>query len=123
MGLYWSDEVVVWKRKLAGMVETWRKGESSFGNDVARSAQFGDVIYQHWFCIILPSNIYVCVLYYSNVRIRMLVRNAIHYYNLLTSKAAEFLRLAESCISILKASAIRFSAVGDVAKEPISTIN
>lgn len=52
----------------------------------------------------------------------MLVRNPIHYYNLLTSKAADFLRLAESCISILKASAIRFSAVGDVAKEPISTI-
>lgn len=72
MGLYWSDEVVVWKRKLAGMLETWRKVESSFGNDVARSAQFGDVIYQHWFCFILPSNIYVCVLYYSNVRIRML---------------------------------------------------
>lgn len=108
MGLYWSDEVVVWKRKLAGMVETWRKGESSFGNDVARSAQFGDVIYQHWFCIILPCNIYVLFQRTDT--------------SLLTSKDVEFLRLAESCISILKASAIRFSAVGDVAKEPISTI-
>lgn len=39
MELYWGDEVVVWKRKLASVLETWPKVESSFsGNNVARSA-------------------------------------------------------------------------------------
>lgn len=68
MGLYWSDEVVVWKGKLAGMLETWRKVESSFGNDVASTCMFVmsyinsgfvsyfQVIFTFVYCIILTNN-------------------------------------------------------------------
>lgn len=40
MELYWGDEVVVWKGKLASMLETWPKVESSIWAMMSHDQRF-----------------------------------------------------------------------------------